>query len=85
MSKNHCACPTRRVVDPPKVVYRDIYHPQVVEVIHPIEIVNRHHCVPVPVHCYTYTVRDEYCPSPVDGVAAGGPVAEIRRKKKRKG
>lgn len=59
----HCPkpiCPTSNVVDPPKVVYKDIYHPQIVNVIHPIEIVNRHHCVPVPRHVYCYSQRNEY-------------------------
>ncbi|SEB57666.1 hypothetical protein SAMN05443246_1153 [Paenibacillus sp. GP183] len=58
-------CPTSQVVDPPKVVYRDFYHPQIVQIIHPIEIINRHHCVPVPEHIYTCTVRDEFCPTPL--------------------
>lgn len=47
------------VVTSPTVVYRDFYHPQVVQVVHPVEIVNRHHCVPVPQHVYTYSCRDE--------------------------
>ncbi|ASA22136.1 hypothetical protein B9T62_15920 [Paenibacillus donghaensis] len=54
-------CPTQTVVDPTSVVYEDYYHPQVVEVIHNVEIVRRHHCVPIPKHCYNYTVRDEMC------------------------
>ncbi|MCZ8522821.1 MULTISPECIES: hypothetical protein [Paenibacillus] len=73
-------CPTRRVVDPPRTVYRDFYHPQIVEVIHNVEIVNRHHCVPVPCHIVTYTVRDEFCPSPViPGVEA--TVSQVPKKK----
>lgn len=47
------------VVTSPTVVYRDFYHPQVVPVVHPVEIVNRHHCVPCPQHVYTYSSRDE--------------------------
>lgn len=53
-------CPVSNVVDPPRVVYRDFYHPQIVNVIHPIEVVNRHHCVPVPRHVYCYSERNEY-------------------------
>ncbi|MNO46707.1 hypothetical protein D3C76_369970 [compost metagenome] len=53
-------CPAQTVTDPPKVVYQDHFHPQVVNVIHPIEIVRRHHCVPVPRHCYTYSVKDVF-------------------------
>ncbi|MEC0246047.1 hypothetical protein ACI48J_00910 [Paenibacillus chitinolyticus] len=62
---NHCLCPEKQVFDPPTRVYRDFFHPQIVEVVHPIEIVNRHHCVPVPKHVHCYTVRDEFCPSPI--------------------
>jgi hypothetical protein len=70
-------CPATQVVDPPTVVYRDFYHPQLVQIIHPIEIINRHHCVPVPHHTYTYSVKDEFCPGPVTG-----PVASVRSIKK---
>lgn len=65
-------CPTGHIVDPPKVIYRDFYHPQLVQVIHPIEIVNRHHCVPIPHHVYTYSVRDEFVPTPVGIAPFGG-------------
>ncbi|GAA3404545.1 hypothetical protein GCM10020370_24370 [Paenibacillus hodogayensis] len=60
---SHCPkplCPTSNVFDPPKVVYRDHYHPQIVNVIHQVEVVNRHHCVPVPRHVYCYSERNEY-------------------------
>lgn len=67
-------CPTGRVVDPPKVIFRDFFHPQVVQIIHPIEIVNRHHCVPIPEHIFTFNVKDEFCPGPLTG-----PVAHIKR------
>lgn len=76
-------CPTSRVVDPPQVVYRDIFLPQVVEVIHPIEIVNRFHCVPVPKHCYTVTVRDEF-PSQLAGTAQVSSAKNRNRSRKRK-
>ncbi|WP_245954557.1 hypothetical protein [Paenibacillus flagellatus] len=61
MSKCYNHCPAQTVYDPPRVVYRDFYHPQLVQVIHPVEIVNRHHCVPVYQHLVTCTVKDEYC------------------------
>jgi hypothetical protein len=58
---SHCPhCPTQTVVDPPITRYANYYYPQIVQVIHPIEVVRRHHCVPVPVHIYTCTVRDEF-------------------------
>jgi len=56
-------CPTQTVVDPPVKVYKDIYHPQVVQVIHPVEIIRRHHCFPVPHHITTYTAKDVFYPS----------------------
>ena len=52
-------CDPVTVIDPPVTVYRDFYHPQIVEVIHPVEIVNRHHCCPVRRDVYKYTCRDE--------------------------
>ncbi len=69
-------CPTSRVVDPPRVIYNDVYHPQIVQVIHPIEVINRHHCVPIPCHTFTVAVRDEFCPTP--------SLAQIRSVKKKK-
>lgn len=57
----HPHCPTREVFDPPVRVFQDFFHPQIVNVIHPIEIVNRHHCVPVPNHLFCVTVKDEFC------------------------
>jgi hypothetical protein len=72
---SHCPqCPTQTVFDPPIREYVDVYHPQIVQVIHPIEIIRRHHCVPIPHHIYTQTIRDEYC----------GPSAAISRLRKRK-
>lgn len=76
-------CPTSQVVDPPRVVFRDIFLPQVVEVIHPIEIVNRFHCVPVPKHCFTVTVRDEFCPPAIGGVAAVSQLPSGKRRRKK--
>ncbi|MBB3113000.1 hypothetical protein FHS18_005102 [Paenibacillus phyllosphaerae] len=52
-------CPTVTVYDPPQRIERDFYHPQVVKVIHPIEIVNKHHCVPVYEHCYQVIEKEE--------------------------
>jgi hypothetical protein len=71
-------CPTQTVADPPITRYANYYHPQIVQVIHPIEIVRRHHCVPVPVHCYTYTVRDEYVGGPGQGPVVRSLAAHYR-------
>ncbi|UJF34260.1 hypothetical protein [Paenibacillus hexagrammi] len=53
--------PTDPIMTSPQRVVRDHYHPQVVQVVHPIEIVNRHFCVPVYQHVYTCSERDEFC------------------------
>lgn len=59
----HCPqCPTETVFDPPVRVFEDVFHPQIVQVVHHVELVRRHHCVPVPCHVYTYSARDEFCP-----------------------
>jgi len=62
-------CPPRKCVRDTKVVYRDVFHPQPVEIVQPIEIVNRHHCVPVPYVVTTVTVRDEFVSAPSCDVA----------------
>lgn len=56
-----CNCPTQQVVDPPIKVFEDVFHPQIVRVIHPIEVIRRHHCVPIPEHIFTCVTRDEFC------------------------
>lgn len=76
----HCPkCPPTQVAGAPEVIYTDTFHPQLVNVVHPVQIVNRHHCVPVPQHVFTYSYRDEFVPSP-----SYGPVAQIRNLKKKK-
>lgn len=59
----HKHCPTKEVVDPPIRIFRDHFHPQIVEIIRPIEIINRHHCFPVPKHIFTCTTVEEDCSS----------------------
>jgi hypothetical protein len=36
----------------------DFYHPQPVQVVHPVEVINQHHCVPVYEHITTCTEKD---------------------------
>ncbi|ALS27495.1 hypothetical protein IJ21_20980 [Paenibacillus sp. 32O-W] len=73
-------CPDAAVYDPPRRIYRDICHPQRVHVIHPIEIVNRHHCIPVYHHRYVYSVRDQVGPyGPVGGTQGVRGAQDIRR------
>ncbi|MFF2094097.1 hypothetical protein [Paenibacillus sp. NPDC058174] len=52
-------CPTVRVYDPPVTVFNDIFHPQIVEVVHRVNVVNRHHCVPCEKHLYEYCYHNE--------------------------
>jgi hypothetical protein len=47
------------VYDPPVTVINDVYHPQIVEVVHVINVVDRHHCVPVEKHLYQYCHHNE--------------------------
>jgi hypothetical protein len=54
----HPHCPAQTIVDPPQYVYENYFHPQVVQVIHPIEVIRQHHCVPVPHHVVCVTARD---------------------------
>jgi hypothetical protein len=56
-------------VNQPKVISNHIFHPQPVEIIQPIEIVNRHHCVPVPYVVNKVFVRDVFVP----GIGAAAP------------
>jgi len=70
-------CPPVKKVCPPKVICRDVFHPQPVEIIQPIEIVNRHYCVPVPYVVTTVTVRDEFVTE-----QPYGPVGVLGAKKK---
>ncbi|MED4600980.1 hypothetical protein P9314_09735 [Paenibacillus validus] len=81
----HCPkCPASQIFDPPRVIFQDFFHPQVVEIVHPIEIVNRHHCVPVPHHVFTFTVKDEFCPSPGIGPGPlGVAAAQVKTRKKK--
>ncbi len=58
----HCPqCPTRTVVDPPVRVFENVFHPQIVQVIQPVEIIRKHHCVSIPHRIVTPIFRDEFC------------------------
>jgi hypothetical protein len=64
------------IICEPQVVCRDYYRPQVVQVIHPYEVINRIHSVPVYQHYYTMSERNVvlpgYNPNSVGGANAGG-------------
>jgi len=48
------------IVAPTNYVVNDIYHPQEQPIIHPTEIINQHHCVPIPKHLCTYSTKDVF-------------------------
>jgi len=60
---SHCGgfeCPAvEPIVCDPIVVVRDHYFTQVVPVIHTIQVVNRHHCIPVEKHIYNCVTVEE--------------------------
>ncbi|HZG55635.1 hypothetical protein [Paenibacillus sp.] len=53
-------CPAQGpIAAPTQTIVENVYHPMPVQVVHPIQIVKRHHCVPVYQHVTTVTVVDE--------------------------
>ncbi|EFM08400.1 conserved hypothetical protein [Paenibacillus curdlanolyticus YK9] len=55
--KPHCPQLDPVVVDPVNV-YKDFYYSQPYDVVHPINIINQHHCVPCPHHVTVVTETD---------------------------
>jgi len=53
-----CCPPAGAIYDPPQYVVNDFFHPQEVPIIHTTEIINQHHCVPVPHHFHQYKVTN---------------------------
>ncbi len=71
-------CPEQNpIYTEPTVVYRDHFVPQPVQVIHPVEIVDRYHCVPVYQHVVKYDCRQEQA-------AVCGHVPTKRKKRSRR-
>lgn len=58
-----CCPPAKAIVDPPQYIFNKTYHPQQVDVIHQIEVINQHFCVPVFKHVYTVKEKDVFCSS----------------------
>lgn len=54
---DHPKCNSKAVFDPPQTVYEDYYHPQHVDVIHQIQVIRRHHCVPCYHHKTSVSVK----------------------------
>ncbi|MFM9278013.1 hypothetical protein [Paenibacillus jiagnxiensis] len=66
-------CPDQMVTAPTQTQVQNIYKKQLVQVIHPIEIVKKYHCCPVYQHSYVYSVRDEIdSPQDLGGYNPGG-------------
>lgn len=58
MAFNGCPA-TGPITAPANQIVENVYHPQMVQVVHPIQIIKRHHCVPVYCHVPVVTVTDE--------------------------
>jgi hypothetical protein len=54
-------CTSKAIYDPPQTVFEDYYHPQHVDVVHQVQVIRRHHCVPVYHHTTTVSVKDVFC------------------------
>ncbi|GBF76190.1 hypothetical protein PA598K_04640 [Paenibacillus sp. 598K] len=49
------------IVTEPTMLYNNVFHPQAQPIIHPVEVINQHHVVPVPQHYTTCSVKDVWC------------------------
>ncbi len=61
----------QQVYEEPVHVFQDFFHPQVVQVVQPVQIIRRHHVVPVPQFVNSYSVKDVCC------------ISSLRRKRRR--
>ncbi|SDD15323.1 hypothetical protein SAMN02799630_02255 [Paenibacillus sp. UNCCL117] len=71
MAYCHNCPPLSPIVTAPTQVYNNFYYPQAQPIVHPVEVINQHHCVPVPQHYVTYTEKDVV-------------VSSVKKRKKRK-
>lgn len=62
-----CFPPLKPIVCEPVNVVKNHYHPQIQPVIHPVQIINKHHPVPVPVHEWVVAETEEV----VGGMSTG--------------
>lgn len=76
-------CQTDRVYDPPVTVFNDVFHPQIVEVVHQVNVVTRHHCVPCEKHIFEISFQDEGGPQGGDSNESEG-ISSISKTKSRK-
>ncbi|MEK8130665.1 hypothetical protein WMW72_22415 [Paenibacillus filicis] len=73
MAYCHNCPPLSPIVTDPTQVYNNYYYPQAQPIVHPVEVINKHHCVPVPQHFVTYSSKDEIV-----------MVSSVKKRKKRK-
>ncbi len=74
-------CQAKTIIDPPVTIFRDFFQPQLVQIIHPIQIINRQHCIPVPHHIFTFTSKD-VCTVSSKGSGKRGQMKISRKKSK---
>ena len=49
------------IVCPEQTVFKNFYHTASQPIVHPVNIVNQHHTIPVPQHFCAYSVKDVNC------------------------
>jgi len=76
-------CPPSTIVAPTTRIDRNFCIPQLVDVIHPIEIVNHRHCVPVFRHCCRIVEREANSVLSADTPATVSHSKSKSKKKKR--
>lgn len=59
----HHGCPVRTIVHPTQYCVRDIYHPEVVQHVFPLETINRHNRVVINRAVVTHCTRDVMGPT----------------------
>ncbi|NMM53630.1 hypothetical protein [Paenibacillus aquistagni] len=55
------------IVAPSQTIYKNFYHTATQPIVHPVNIVNQHHTVPVPKHVCVYNETDVNCGCGVRG------------------
>ncbi|MFO7262507.1 MAG: hypothetical protein C0P68_000075 [Bacillota bacterium] len=53
-------CPPRSVTERPIKIYRNVYHPQPITVVQPVEIIYRHICCPFRRRVFRYQFQNQY-------------------------
>lgn len=76
MSNNCCPPCDPIILDPIRTV-QNFFHPQLIQVIQPIEIVQKHHCVPYYQHLVAYNYKEV---GPQEATVSGKRSSKQRRK-----